>query len=218
MQLGPADRHTLDQYLETKLFRDKRQQLREIMEQLGYQDVRAPVPQWALTTDRVLVMERFYGTRVDDVDGLNERGVNAEDSLVQGMQAWFQCVVFHGFFHGDVHAGNLMLLDNEDIGFLDFGIVGRFDDRQRHLVTDYIVGFATSDFKSVAKIISDMGGISLPQLAITSFFGGGDTRVLEPNLDGPGGSLLISQSECEKEVERLLGKPPPDDPACSPGG
>ena len=66
-------------------------------------------------------------------------------------------------------------------------------------------------------IISDMGGISLPQLALTSFFGAGDTRVLEPNLDGPGGSLLIPQSECEKEVERLLGKPPPDSPACSPG-
>jgi predicted unusual protein kinase regulating ubiquinone biosynthesis (AarF/ABC1/UbiB family) len=68
-------------------------------------------------------------------------------------------VVFHGFFHGDVHAGNLMLLDNEDLGFLDFGIVGRFNDHQRYLVTDYIIAFATSDFRKLADVICDMGGV-----------------------------------------------------------
>ncbi len=136
------------------------EQFNQIMEQHGHARVHAPVPQWELVTKRVLVMERFYGTRVDDVKGIETRGVNAEDSLVEGMQAWFQCVVFHGFFHGDVHAGNLMLLDNEDLGFLDFGIVGRFNDTQRYQVTDYIVGFATSDFKKVAEVISQMGGVS----------------------------------------------------------
>tara|TARA_R110002073_G_scaffold225022_5_gene385417 strand:+ start:130509 stop:131888 length:1380 start_codon:yes stop_codon:yes gene_type:complete len=136
------------------------EQFNEIMQQHGHVRVHAPVPHWELVTKRVLVMERFYGTRVDDVDGIEARGVNAEESLVEGMQAWFQCVVFHGFFHGDVHAGNLMLLDNEDLGFLDFGIVGRFDDAQRYQVTDYIVGFASSDFKKVAQVISQMGGVS----------------------------------------------------------
>lgn len=131
----------------------------QIMSQHGHTRVHAPVPQWEFVTEKVLVMERFYGTRVDDVEGIAERGVDAEESLVEGMQAWFQCVVFHGFFHGDMHAGNLMLLDNEDIGFLDFGIVGRFDDKQRYLVTDYIVGFAMSDFKKVATIIGEMGGV-----------------------------------------------------------
>lgn len=66
-------------------------------------------------------------------------------------------------------------------------------------------------------IVSDMGGLNLPQLALTSVFGGGDTSVLEPTADGPGGSLLISASECRKKVEELLGGDPPDDPACSPG-
>ncbi|MCP4445204.1 MAG: AarF/ABC1/UbiB kinase family protein [Myxococcales bacterium] len=136
------------------------EQFNQIMEQHGHARVHAPVPQWDLVTKRVLVMERFYGTRVDDVEGLGARGVDAEDALVEGMQAWFQCVLFHGFFHGDVHAGNLMLLDNEDLGFLDFGIVGRFDDIQRYQVTDYMIGFATSDFKKVAEVISQMGGVS----------------------------------------------------------
>jgi predicted unusual protein kinase regulating ubiquinone biosynthesis (AarF/ABC1/UbiB family) len=135
------------------------EQFNEIMKQHGHTRVHAPVPQWEFVTEKVLVMERFFGTRVDNVEGIEERGVDAEESLVEGMQAWFQCVIFHGFFHGDMHAGNLMLLDNEDIGFLDFGIVGRFDDHQRYLVTDYIIGFATSDFKKVAEVIGDMGGV-----------------------------------------------------------
>jgi LCP family protein required for cell wall assembly len=65
--------------------------------------------------------------------------------------------------------------------------------------------------------VSDMGGISLPQLALTSIFSGSDTNVLEPVADGPGGSLLIPISECREEVERLLGGDGPRDPACSPG-
>ncbi len=135
------------------------EQFAEIMAKLGYTDVRAPKPENDLTTPRVLVMERFYGTRVDDADKIRARGLDAEDKLVRGMKAWFQCVLFYGFFHGDVHAGNLMLLDNDDIGFLDFGIVGRFDDRQRFMVTDYIVAFATADYKSLARVIADMGSV-----------------------------------------------------------
>ncbi len=136
------------------------EQFNEIMREHDHSRVHAPVPHWELVTRKVLVMERFYGTRVDDVKGIEARGVNAEDSLVEGMHAWFQCVVFHGFFHGDVHAGNLMLLDNEDLGFLDFGIVGRFDDTQRYQVTDYIIGFASKDFRKVAEVISAMGGVA----------------------------------------------------------
>jgi len=130
----------------------------EIMKQLGYTDIRAPVPHWGHTTSRVLVMERFLGARVDAVDEIRRRNVDAETKLVRGMRAWFQCVLFHGFFHGDVHAGNLMLLDDGDIGFLDFGIVGRFDDRQRRMVIDYLVAFATGNYRRLAEVIVEMGG------------------------------------------------------------
>jgi aarF domain-containing kinase len=107
----------------------------------------------------VQVMERFFGTRVDDEDEILGRDVDAEDSLVRGLRAWFQCVIFYGFFHGDVHAGNLMILDNKDLGFLDFGIVGRFDTKQRWLVTDYMLAFAGGDFKKLAEVIIEMGGV-----------------------------------------------------------
>jgi predicted unusual protein kinase regulating ubiquinone biosynthesis (AarF/ABC1/UbiB family) len=130
-----------------------------IQRELGVTDVRAPVPHWNLTTRRVLVMERFRGTRIDDVPQVPEIEVDAEGKLISGMMAWFRCVLFYGFFHGDVHAGNLMLLDDNAVGFLDFGIVGRFSERQRLLVTDYLIAFTTGDYSTLGKVIAEMGGV-----------------------------------------------------------
>jgi predicted unusual protein kinase regulating ubiquinone biosynthesis (AarF/ABC1/UbiB family) len=132
----------------------------EIMAELAHKTIRAPVPQLELTTRKVLVMERFIGTRVDRYEEIEARGVDSEKALVTGLRAWFQCVVFYGFFHGDVHAGNLMLLENEDLGFLDFGIVGRFGEGERWLVTDYMIAFASGNYKRLAEVIIEMGGVA----------------------------------------------------------
>jgi predicted unusual protein kinase regulating ubiquinone biosynthesis (AarF/ABC1/UbiB family) len=149
---------TLDEELDFHKEAANLDRFNEIMRELGHANIRAPVPHNDLTTRRVLVMERFSGIRVDQFDEIKRRGIDGELKLVAGLRAWFQCVVFYGFFHGDVHAGNLMLLDDEDIGFLDFGIVGRFDDRQRFLVTDYMIAFSMGAFKRLAEVIVEMGG------------------------------------------------------------
>jgi len=130
----------------------------EIMRELGYKHIHAPVPHHEYTTRKVLTMERFSGLRVDKFDEIKARGIDGESKLVDGLRAWFQCVVFYGFFHGDVHAGNLMLLDDDTIGFLDFGIVGRFNDKERYLVTDYMIAFASGNYKRLAEIIIEMAG------------------------------------------------------------
>ncbi|WP_428266958.1 ABC1 kinase family protein [Haliangium sp.] len=152
--------HTIREELDFRKEAHNLERFNEIMAELGQTRVRAPVPHWSYTTARVLVMERFHGVRVDDVETIQARDIDAEDALVTGLRAWFQCVVHYGFFHGDVHAGNLMLLDDDDIGFLDFGIVGRFDDRQRRLVTDYIIAFATGNYRKLAEVISAMGSVT----------------------------------------------------------
>ena len=130
----------------------------DIMRELGHKHIRAPVPQHEYTTRKVLVMEKFSGLRVDRFDDIKAAGIDGESKLVDGLRAWFQCVVFYGFFHGDVHAGNLMLLDDDTIGFLDFGIVGRFDDKERYLVTDYMIAFASGNYRRLAEIIIEMAG------------------------------------------------------------
>jgi predicted unusual protein kinase regulating ubiquinone biosynthesis (AarF/ABC1/UbiB family) len=148
---------TLREELDFRKEAENLSQFNDIMAELGHKDVRAPRPRAA--TARVLVMERFHGVRVDNVEAIGKRAVDIEERLIAGMRAWFQSVLFYGFFHGDVHAGNLMLLDNNDVGFLDFGIVGRFNDRQRAMVTDYIVAFATGDYRTLARVITEMGSV-----------------------------------------------------------
>jgi predicted unusual protein kinase regulating ubiquinone biosynthesis (AarF/ABC1/UbiB family) len=130
-----------------------------IMNDLGHADIAAPTAVTELTTRRVLVMERFYGIRVDDVEAIRSRKVDAEAKLVHGLRAWFQCMILYGFFHGDVHAGNLMLLDDDRLGFLDFGIIGRFSIKQRQQVTEYIVAFATGNFRRLAEVMVAMGSV-----------------------------------------------------------
>jgi aarF domain-containing kinase len=129
--------------------------------------VAAPRVVTELSTARVLVMERFYGHRVDDVEKLREAG-DAEERLLIGMRAWFQCMILHGFFHGDVHAGNLMALDDGRVGFLDFGIVGRFSPERREQVTDYLIAFATGDFRKLAEVMIAMGSIERGKVDLDS--------------------------------------------------
>jgi aarF domain-containing kinase len=130
-----------------------------MMSELGHTDIAAPEVIARLTTERVLVMERFRGVRVDDVTALRARAMNAEDKLVRALRVWFQCMIIYGFFHGDVHAGNLLFLDDGRIGFIDFGIVGRFSDAKRRQVTEYIVAFASADYLRLGQVMLEMGSI-----------------------------------------------------------
>ncbi len=130
-----------------------------IMKNEGRTDVRAPHVDHHRTTRRILTMERFYGVRVDDVAAIRQRAVDPEERLVVGLRVWFQCLILYGFFHGDVHAGNLMLLDDDSLGFLDFGIIGRFAPHTRRLLTNYLIAFATADYASMVQAMSDMDAV-----------------------------------------------------------
>lgn len=148
---------TIAEELDFKLEGRNIDEFNRIMAELGHDNICAPVVDWERTTRRVLTMERFFGHNVDDVEKIKNSDVDAEIKLLEGMRAWFQCVMFHGLFHGDVHAGNLMWLDDGRIGFLDFGIVGRFDELQRKMVTRYVMAFATGQFGQLAEIMVEMG-------------------------------------------------------------
>jgi aarF domain-containing kinase len=166
-----------------------------IMAAHDHDDVVAPRAVPGLVRKRVLVMERFFGHRVDDVERIRARGIDGEAKLLSGMRAWFRCLVLHGFFHGDVHAGNLMALDDGRIGFLDFGIVGRFSDERRAQVTDYLLAFAAADFRRVADVMVAMG--SAPRSV--------DREALATDLERQWGPLVGGAVESPKYAELIPG-------------
>ena len=131
-----------------------------IMKELGRRDVTAPHPLHRLCTGEVLTMERLHGVRVDDIAEIRRRGITsaqAEGKLIDGLHAWFQSLIRYGFFHGDVHAGNLLILDDGRLGFLDFGIIGRLDEERRRQIASYLMSFASRDFVALAKTMVAMG-------------------------------------------------------------
>lgn len=134
-------------------FRREAQRMRDfnaVMHAMGNGITAAPEVIDELTHARVLTMERFRGWRIDDVESVRKTGFDVEERLLQGIRAWFQTLITKGFFHGDVHAGNFMLLEDGRIGFLDFGIVGSFGPQFRQGVLEYVLGFQQRDWGRVA--------------------------------------------------------------------
>jgi aarF domain-containing kinase len=153
-------------------------QFNQIMREHAFTGVASPKPIHELSGPLVLVMERFYGVRIDDKQALAVYADQLEDKLIMGMRAWFRCLLVHGFFHGDVHAGNLMVLDDGRIGFLDFGIVGRFKGTRQRLVSDFLSATAMRDYKKLARTMLEMSEMT------------GDESALAADLEQHMGPLL----------------------------
>lgn len=160
---------TIFEELDFQLEATNMEQFNEIMRHIEAETGVAPNVYHDYTTERVLTMERFKGWRVDDTEEILAGPYDAEEKLVNGLRAWFLSVTLHGFFHGDVHAGNLMLLDDGRIGFLDFGIIGRFNERQKGMMIEYFLAFQTGDFRKLARVLTEMGTIDTEKLDLDAF-------------------------------------------------
>ncbi|HET9733534.1 MAG TPA: AarF/UbiB family protein [Acidimicrobiales bacterium] len=126
-------------------------------------NVRVPAVHWPLTTPRVLTMERIHGYKIDDLAQLGTTGWDLAGALKRGVRAWMEAALQHGLFHGDVHAGNLMLDTDGNIVFLDFGICGTLDDATRTIVrTGLPALLIDKDFQTVATAIYQMGAVLRP--------------------------------------------------------
>ena len=86
-----------------------------------------PEPYPELSGRNVLTMEYFDGVPIDDLAKVAELGLDPTPLVQEVMRAFFLTTVRWGAFHGDVHAGNMMLLRDGRIGVIDWGIVGRLD-------------------------------------------------------------------------------------------
>lgn len=107
---------------------------------------------------RVICMERMYGVALDDFEAVRDREVDGELLIRRLVKAWLEGVAVHGAFHGDVHAGNLLLLDDGRIAFLDFGIMGELTEQWRSLVRDLFVTTALDgDFSRLITQLRELG-------------------------------------------------------------
>lgn len=117
-------------------------------------DVHFPAPHPALCTARVLTMEYIAGVPITAITPQR----HAVERVVQtGLDVVLQMVFADGFFHGDLHPGNLLVRDDDVLGVIDFGLCGRLTTRQRELLVDMILGLASQRYASVARVFWRIG-------------------------------------------------------------
>lgn len=117
----------------------------------------APKPYAAFSSRRVLTMERLRGVPLVDLDGIRRYTSNPELTLVNALNVWALSVQNCEFFHADVHAGNLLVLEDGRIGFIDFGIVGRLSPKVATAIDNLNVALATGNAKGMASALISMG-------------------------------------------------------------
>ena len=113
---------------------------------------RVPEMDWTRTGLRVLTLERIAGVPADEVAILQEAGHDSEALVANMARAFFLQVFRDGFFHADLHPGNLLIADDGAIQAIDFGIMGRVDKRTRYYLAEMLIGFLTADYGRVSAV------------------------------------------------------------------
>ncbi len=121
--------------------------------------VTVPRPVGGLVTERVLVMDELEGTPYDRASELVSHPEQGERLLALAIGGVLKSALLQGVFHGDLHAGNVLVRADGTFGLLDFGICGRFTPAQRRSMARYLVGFARGDAFAQADALSDFGAI-----------------------------------------------------------
>jgi ubiquinone biosynthesis protein len=131
----------------------------EILATTGQRSIVVPRPHPELVTRRVLVMERLHGYNFDDVESIKNAGVDTKAVIRAGMISTLEGAMLYGVFHGDLHAGNMLLEDSGRVCLLDFGITGRLDEPRRLAFVRLLMGAVTNDIKTQLAALRDLGAL-----------------------------------------------------------
>jgi ubiquinone biosynthesis protein len=118
--------------------------------------IQIPKIHWDFSTAKILTMELVTGIRVNDIKQLDDGGYDRKLIAERVVDALFFQVLEKGFFHGDPHPGNVYILPDNRICLLDFGMMGRINDRLKFHFASLIINLQQGDTKGMMKVFSDM--------------------------------------------------------------
>lgn len=99
---------------------------------------------------KVLVLEALKGYLLSQKEALEQEGIDRAKVMSSGVRCYFRQVFRYGFFHGDLHAGNLFILPDNRIGLIDFGIVGRLNRRVQDAIANMFMALYSEDYERLA--------------------------------------------------------------------
>lgn len=118
------------------------------------QDPKFNVPNinWDFTSKRILTSEKVDGIKIKDLNRINELKIDKKELAKNIIQNFLRQAVGDGFFHGDMHQGNLFVDKEGNIIPVDFGIMGRLDKDNRKYLAEILYGFIQRDYEKVAEV------------------------------------------------------------------
>ncbi len=168
-------------------------QLRRNMD--GLDLVLVPEMVWDYCTSSVLMMQRMHGVPISQIARLREAGVDIQKLARDGVTIFFTQVFRDGFFHADMHPGNIQVsIDPATFGryiALDFGIVGTLTDSDKEYLAQNFLAFFRRDYKRVAELHIESGWVP-PQTRVDALESAVRT-VCEPHFDRPLKDISLGQ-------------------------
>ena len=161
----------------------------------GDSTFKVPGVDWQRTAEHVLTLERVAGTRVDDRAAVVAAGLDPVAVVKTAGEAFFKMVFRHGFFHADMHPGNLFVTNAGVIIAMDFGIMGRVDPATQKTLGEMLLGFLTRDYKRVAEVHIEAGYV--PARHAVEDFAQAARTIAEP---------IMGKPIAEISIARLLGQ------------
>jgi ubiquinone biosynthesis protein len=114
---------------------------------------------WDYCAVEVMVMERMHGTPISHVDALRAQGVDLKKLSRAGVEIFFTQVFRDGFFHADMHPGNILVAANGQYVALDFGIMGTLTAIDKHYLAQNFLAFFRRDYRRVAEMHIESGWV-----------------------------------------------------------
>jgi ubiquinone biosynthesis protein len=168
-------------------------QLRRNMQGLNL--VMIPEMIWDLCTPTVIVMQRMHGLGISQVEKLREAGIDFKKLARDGVTIFFTQVFRDGFFHADMHPGNIQVsLAPETFGryiALDFGIVGTLAERDKNYLAQNFVAFFRRDYRRVAELHVESGWV--PEQTRIEALESAIRAVCEPQFERPLKDISLGQ-------------------------
>ncbi|CAN5253633.1 2-polyprenylphenol 6-hydroxylase [soil metagenome] len=152
---------------------------------------RVPVVDWQRTARRVLTTDWIDGTPLSDLDALKARHIDLPALADAVIQNFLKHAIRDGFFHADMHPGNLFADENGTLVAVDFGIMGRLTPRERLFLAEILHGFVIRDYARVAQVHFDAGYVPAHQDVAT--FAQALRAIGEPIMDQPAHAISMAR-------------------------
>ncbi len=119
--------------------------------------IQVPMPHWGISSRRVLTSDWAEGISLGDVAAIRAAGHDTTVLAERILQLFLAHALRDGFFHGDMHQGNLKVAANGDVIAYDFGIMGEIDEYTRRIYAEILMGFIRRDYDALARVHFEAG-------------------------------------------------------------